>query len=289
MLDGTWVLTFAIAAPAHLLAAAIGAAVLGLGALAIRVRKLGHLLLAVRGLAAFALLISAAHASALLVLAAAAGCSGFLGFAAAYGTEARPRPAHAASRRRPKRTRSTRYDEVGSAVLHFGVLGLLLGGTLFDGQVTTALGFALFYVGVTWGTIAVHECGHAFAAAQTGNTVTHVRIGMGFTMFRSERITVGAIPVSGLARWAPNVTTMTNGRRVAIALAGPAANLLVASVLVAVPAVRHSGFGFILIGAHAFMGLTNLVPVEHEVGGRRMSNDGARALRLLRPSRVRPA
>ena len=231
----------------------------------------------------------AANASALVVLAAAAGLSALLGFVAAYDTDARPRRArhaHARSARRPKRTHSTRFDEVGSAILHFGVVGLLIGGELVGGHVTTAVAFMLFYIGVAWGPIAVHEFGHAFAAA---HTVTHVRIGIGLELFRSERLTVGAIPASGITRWAPNPDTMTGPRELAIVLAGPTANLLVAAALLAVPAVRHDGYGVIIIGAHALMGLVNLVPVDREVGGRRMFSDGARALRLLRPSRVRAA
>lgn len=272
-----WLLVFVIAASRHFLATAIGAAVLALGLLAMKVRPLGYAMTLPRGFGALVMLvIAAANATALLVLSVAAAASAIVGFTAARASgEGRQRD-------RTRHPHSERFDEVGSAILHFTFVGLVIVGAFAHGGVAAAAGFALYWIVITWGTIAVHEAGHAVAALRTGNDVPNVRIGVGLTLFRVGRISIGAIPFVGHTHWAPNQSSMTSRREAYIALGGPAANLVVALALLSIPFVRTDGSALAIVGVQVGMALLNLVPFEHSVHGQRMSSDGARALRLFR-------
>lgn len=267
-LDGMWVVVFVIALPNHVLAAAIGAAVLALGLLSMRVRRLGYIMTVLRGFVAFILLIVGAVTTALLLLSVAAATSAVLGFAATRAP-------------RSRRSRSERFDEIGSAIIHLAFVALMLVALLAQGRVAAAVGFVLFWAALTWGTIAVHEAGHAVAALRSGNAVPNVRIGAGLTLFRVGPVSVGAIPFLGHTHWAANESSMTIRREAYIALSGPAANLVGAFAFLAIYLVLPDSLVLALVGAHVATALLNLVPFEHGVHGQRMSSDGARALRLL--------
>jgi hypothetical protein len=78
---------------------------------------------------------------------------------------------------------------------------------------------------------------------------------------------------------------MSSRREGLIALAGPAANLLVAAVLFAIPIVRHTTF-MLVVFANTATGLINLVPTDRRVNGRPLSSDGAVARRAWRTVRA---
>lgn len=276
VLDGAWIAAFVIAAREHIVAAAIGGVVLALGVLATRLRRLGHFMSLLRGFAAFVLIIAALVTMATLPFAVVAAASAVLGFAAAGA------PTAAVQQPRAKRARSKRFDDVGSAVIHFAFLGLLILSLLAQRRFTTAAGFALWWIALMWGTIAVHEAGHAIAARLMGNTVAEVRIGVGLTLFRAGPISVGAIGFLGHTHWAPNETTMTSRREACIVLAGPGANLVVAFALLALSLARPDSFVVTLIASQIVTALLNLVPFQHGAHGQLGPSDGARVLRLLR-------
>ncbi len=268
-LDCTWVTALVIADPAHTLAAAIGGSVLALGALAVQVRWIGYLLSPVRAFGALLMLVLAAdRLTVLLLLLVAAVVSAFDGVLAA----------------RASRTgqRSQRFDEVGSAILHGAFIGLIVIALLVQRRFAAADGFVLFWIAISWGTIAVHEAGHAIAALRTDNAIANVRIGIGLTLLRVGNVSIGANPFGGRTRWVPNESSMTSRREVYIALAGPAANLITALALFSLPFVRADGLGVVVITVHVGMALVNLIPLERDEHGHHLASDGARALRLLR-------
>jgi hypothetical protein len=253
-------------------AAAYGAVLIGVGLLAVRIRRVGYVAAVLRSFLAFVLLIAAADATVLLLAAGAEAMSAVLGVSAARATATKQRP----------RQRSKRFDEVGSAIIHFSFVGLLIVALLAEGRIGAAVGFALSWIVFSWGTLAVHEAGHALVARRSGNDVPDVAIGAGLRLFRIGRITIGAIPFLGHTHWVPNESLMTSRQELYITLGGPAANLVVACVLATIPSVRAHGLGIELICVHLGAALLNLLPFERTFHGKRIRSDGAQALRLMR-------
>jgi hypothetical protein len=112
-------------------------------------------------------------------------------------------------------------------------------------------------------TIALHECGHAVVAALTGNRVKEIRVG------ESDHVTisVGGLQVrlgrdlrgAGLGGYVVHDTrTATPDQILAIALAGPAANLLGAAGFAAL-GIRAEGMLGVLLYLWALANLSTAV------------------------------
>jgi hypothetical protein len=268
--------TFAAVLPRQglLVVVVCGSVLVGFGLLALRIRRVGYITMLIRGLFAFVLLAASASAIGLLIAVVAEAVAAVLGLSAARATNVKS----------SARMRSKRFDDIGSAVIHFTFSGLIVAGVLAEGRIGAAVGFALWWIVSSWGTLAVHEAGHAVVARSNGNRVPDVAIGTGLTLFRFGRITIGAIPFLGHTHWLANESSMTSRKELFIVLGGPAANLALASALASVPYVRADGWGVTLICINLGAVLLNVLPFERTFDGRPIPNDGAQALRILRSS-----
>jgi len=110
---------------------------------------------------------------------------------------------------------------------------------------------------------AMHECGHLAALR-----IFRVRV---------DSMRLGAF---GAVICARGLRRLSYGRELAVTLAGPAVNLLCAPLLASL-ATRHAWeWGYLFAGAHALLGIYNLLPVP--------TLDGGRALWLLAAWRFGP-
>ena len=98
---------------------------------------------------------------------------------------------------------------------------------------------------------AMHECGHLAALALYRVPVDGVRLG-GF----------------GAVIYARGAARLSYGRELAVTLAGPAVNLLCAPLLSALSARCAWAWGYLFAGAHAVLGVYNLLPIPPLDGGR---------------------
>jgi hypothetical protein len=279
VLDALVFVIGAVAAPeGRLVIVGIGIAFLAASALATRVYRLGYPMVVPRAFAALVLLVAAATATALLLLVLAEVVSAMNGCLVARHA----RRAH----RVPLELRiSKRTDEVASAIIHFGFIALIALAVASDGRIPAAIGFLAWWIAVAWGTLGVHEAGHAMAARHFGNDVPEIHLGTGLTLFRVGAVCVGAIPFLGHTHWTPDGSTMTSRREALVALAGPTANLAAAAVLLAIPVARTSDLCLVLAGGQLAVAVLNLVPSERTLHGRHIRSDGAQALSLLRRAR----
>jgi len=103
---------------------------------------------------------------------------------------------------------------------------------------------------------AAHEGGHLLALRRFGVPVESVRLGAMGAVIR-----------------APGANRLSYGRELWVTLAGPAVNLLCAPTLAAISSRRGWDWGLLFAGAHAVLGVYNLLPIA--------PLDGARALYLM--------
>lgn len=97
----------------------------------------------------------------------------------------------------------------------------------------------------------LHECGHLLA-------------------LRAFRVPAEGVRLcaSGAVIFARGARRLSYGRELMVTLAGPAANLLAAPLLAALSARYAWGWGYLLAGANALLGVYNLLPIPPLDGGR---------------------
>ena len=103
---------------------------------------------------------------------------------------------------------------------------------------------------------AMHEGGHLAQLAVFGVPVEGLRLG-----------------ASGAVIYARGARRLPYGRELLVTLAGPAVNLLAAPLLAMLSARAAWEWGYLLAGAHALLGVYNLLPI--------LPLDGGQALWLL--------
>ena len=90
-----------------------------------------------------------------------------------------------------------------------------------------------FYLALFAG-IAVHEGAHAASARGFGFDVVELRLGFGPVLVKGKlgatAVFIHLIPLGGLVRWRPGLATVTRAKRAAVSIAGPLANLVIASI-----------------------------------------------------------
>jgi membrane-associated protease RseP (regulator of RpoE activity) len=143
-----------------------------------------------------------------------------------------------------------------------------------------ALAFTVAIVAGLWGPIAAHEGGHAIAALLTGHPVTGVQIGKGRRIFKAGAVSVHVVPLRGQTFYRRGDDTTTPLREALILVAGPAAHLVTAG-LILLAALAASDSFFVVLGiAQGGNALLNLSPRSNKAGG--SPADGARLYALLR-------
>jgi peptidase M50-like protein len=103
--------------------------------------------------------------------------------------------------------------------------------------VITELGFGVLLFAAFIAGMVVHELGHALAARLAGSAVTEIQFGGRLLKFRVRGVLVAVGPGFG-GHVRSQSDHLTARRRVAILLAGPAANLLVAAACLLLPVPR---------------------------------------------------
>ena len=97
---------------------------------------------------------------------------------------------------------------------------------------------------------ALHECGH-------------------LAMLSAFRVPVDGLRLGGLGAviYARGAARLSYGRELAVTLAGPLVNLLCAPLLAALSARCARDWGYLFAGAHAVLGVYNLLPIPPLDGG----------------------
>ncbi|MEW6476492.1 MAG: site-2 protease family protein [Actinomycetota bacterium] len=131
----------------------------------------------------------------------------------------------------------------------------------------------------------VHELGHLLAARTVGYRVDELRIGHGRRIWRREirgvPVVLRALPFTGHVRFSSGTRPARSWKDVAVAAGGPAANI---GVVVISLAILPGLWGLPIYAVNGIVAIANLVPFRSKVG----PSDGLQILRLI-TSTFRPA
>lgn len=111
-------------------------------------------------------------------------------------------------------------------------------------------------------SLVVHELGHWVALRRVGIRVSGISLGLGPALFRGTFLAVRLFPVgAALHMDAESWAAAPPASRFFAAMAGPAANLLFASVLAAAGIVENSPGLLLLAELNLWLACINLLPV----------------------------
>jgi hypothetical protein len=152
----------------------------------------------------------------------------------------------------------------------------------------SALLIVLFWVPL----IALHEAGHALAAAMLGWYVGQIVVGMGRTVgqFRigSANVELRLIPVEGFVKCVPTNLRLPQLKSALIYFAGPGVELLLACLILLILGAdrlftRSEDYGIIiwqsLAVASVSQAVLNLIPMSNRKGDQEIANDGLGIIR----------
>ncbi len=166
---------------------------------------------------------------------------------------------------------------------------------LADAWLTTEdwLGPLLAVVPVLYGSLFVHELGHALFGRLAGLRVTSFGLGLGrpFLAFGCGGMRV-YLARKGLAYGAtflnPDTVTVPRGRLLLFLIGGIVAQLVLALLALAAWWLLPWGRGvwLMIAGLNALWGLANLLPLHLSSGGLSLRSDGALLLQVLRQETI---